>query len=69
MALLEAQVRFARIVARHAGLVEAIAGALYLGLGVLVILWIWRGEWFDAYDAALWLVAFGTIEMNVLRRT
>jgi hypothetical protein len=29
--------------------------------------WAGRGEWFDAYDAMLWLVAFATIEINVLR--
>jgi hypothetical protein len=29
------------------------------------LLWAWRGEWFDAYDALLWLVAFAAIEMDV----
>jgi hypothetical protein len=33
-----------------------------------VFAWAWRKEWFDAYDAALWLLAFATIEMNVLRK-
>ena len=28
----------------------------------------WRGEWFDAYDALLWLVAFVTLELDVLGR-
>ena len=40
---------------------------LYAGLAALVPVWAWRGEWFDAYDATLWLVAFATIEINVLR--
>lgn len=39
---------------------------LYAGLAAVVLAWLWQGEWFDAYDAALWLVAFVTIEINVL---
>jgi hypothetical protein len=31
-----------------------------------VLAWLWQGDWFDAYDAALWLVAFAMIELNVL---
>ena len=26
-----------------------------------------RGEWFDAYDAVLWLIAFVLIEMDALK--
>ena len=33
----------------------------------LVVVWAWRGEWFDAYDAMLWLGAFAMIEMDVLQ--
>ncbi len=36
-------------------------------LAALVLVWAWRREWFDAYDAALWLAAFAMIEMDVLR--
>ncbi|MGH8637405.1 MAG: hypothetical protein ACREUZ_09770 [Burkholderiales bacterium] len=64
--LLEFKLRFEQGLARHLGVVETIAAVLYLGLAALVLVWAWRGEWFDAYDAALWLVAFATIEMNVL---
>jgi hypothetical protein len=45
----------------------AITLMLYAGLAVLVVAWAWRGEWFDAYDALLWLIAFFTIEINVLK--
>jgi len=45
----------------------AITFMLYAGLAVLVVAWAWRGEWFDAYDALLWLIAFFTIEINVLK--
>ncbi len=65
--LLEFKVRYVRGVARHHALLESIAVACYLGLAAFAVAWAWRGEWFDAYDAALWLVAFATIEMNVLR--
>jgi hypothetical protein len=64
--LLEFKVRFEQGLARHLRSVETVAAVLYLGLGALVLAWAWRGEWFDAYDATLWLVAFATIEMNVL---
>jgi hypothetical protein len=45
----------------------AVTSLLYAGLAVLVAVWAWRGEWFDAYDAFLWLIAFFTIEINVLQ--
>jgi len=44
----------------------AAAIVLYAGLTALVAAWLWRGEWFEAYDAALWLIAFATLEMDVL---
>ena len=33
----------------------------------LVVVWMWRREWFEAYDAALWLAALVVIEMNILQ--
>ncbi len=65
--LLEVEVRYPRAVAQGRRWFVAAAGALYGGLAALVLLWAWRGEWFDAYDAALWLIAFATIEINVLQ--
>ena len=65
--LLEFEVRYPRVLARHRAQFMLTAGALYSGLGVLVLVWAWREEWFDAYDAALWLTAFALIEMDVLR--
>jgi len=70
--LLELEVRRPAAVAAHRAPFTAAAATLYAGLGAVVLAWLWRGEWFDAYDAALWLTAFATIEMNVLeaaRRT
>ena len=66
VALLELEVRRPATVAVHRARFMAAVVTLYSGLGALVLVWLWRGEWFDAYDAALWLVAFATIEMNVL---
>jgi hypothetical protein len=54
-------------VAAHRARFTAIAALLYCGLGVPVLVWAGRGEWFDAYDALLWLVAFATIEIDLFR--
>lgn len=39
----------------------------YAGLAALVPVWAWRGEWLEAYDALLRIVAFAGIEINVLQ--
>jgi hypothetical protein len=67
VALLELDVRYPAAVSRHRARFTAATATLYSGLAALVLVWLWQGEWFDAYDAALWLVAFLTIEINVLR--
>ena len=67
VALLEFEVRYSGALTRHRGWFAASAAALYLALAILVVIWAWRGEWFDAYDALLWLIAFMTIELGVLR--
>jgi hypothetical protein len=69
VALLEIEVRRADAVARNRPWFAAAAVALYSGLAVLVVIWLWAREWFDAYDATLWLIAFAIIEMNLLGRT
>ena len=66
VALLEFEIRRPATVAVHRVRYTAAAATLYSGLGALVLVWLWRGEGFDAYDAALWLVAFATVEINVL---
>lgn len=66
VALLESEVRYPAFVAKRRVRFTAAAAALYCGLAILVLAWLWEGEWFDSYDAALWLVAFATIELNVL---
>jgi len=66
IALLEFEIRRPLIVAAGRVWFAATAATLYAGLGILVMIWAWRGDWFDAYDALLWLTAFATIEMDVL---
>ena len=66
VALLEFEVRYPAAVARHRARYTAASATLYCGLAALVFAWLWQGDWFDAYDATLWLVAFATIEINVL---
>lgn len=65
--LLELELRYPQAVGERRALFAAAATTLYAGLAVLVLAWAWRQEWFDAYDALLWLVAFVTIEINVLK--
>ena len=65
--LLELELRRPDAVARGRALFAASAATLYAGLAALVVIWAWRGEWFDAYDAMLWLGAFAMIEMDVLQ--
>lgn len=64
--LLECEVRYPRTAARRRTAFLATAVMLYASLAALVAAWGWRGEWFDAYDALLWLVAFAALETDVL---
>jgi hypothetical protein len=64
--LLEVQFRNAGAVARARRAFTAVACVLYGGLALLVVIWAWRREWFDAYDALLWLVAFATLELEAV---
>jgi hypothetical protein len=64
--LLEAEVRYPQLVQRHRKGFVAATGVVYGALLILVAVWAWQGEWLDAWDGLLWLVAFFAIEMNVL---
>ncbi len=44
---------------------RAVTICLYALLALFALAWLWQGEWLDAWDAALWLVAFVAIELNV----
>lgn len=64
--LLEIEVRSRLTEPSRRRVFGTVATTLYLGLLGMVIAWLANGEWFNAYDAALWLIAFVTIEMNVM---
>jgi hypothetical protein len=68
VALLEAQVRYTRLAAQRRAAFTGLAVALYSALSTVMLAWAWRGEWFDAWDALLWLIAFATIEMNLFQK-
>jgi hypothetical protein len=68
VALLEAQVRYPGLAAQRRAAFIGLAVALYSALSMVTLAWAWRGEWFDAWDAALWLIAFATIEMNLFQK-
>jgi hypothetical protein len=38
---------------------------LYMGLVACAVTWGARQEWLDCLDAALWLLCFGTVELNI----
>ena len=64
--LLEAEVRLPQRVQRQRGVFVTATGIIYGSLLFLAIVWAWQGDWLDAWDALLWLIAFFAIEMNVL---
>ncbi len=65
--LLECELRLPALVARRRRLFTCAALLFYAGIAALIPLWALRGEWFDTYDAVLWLVAFVLIEMDALK--
>lgn len=46
----------------------AAAILLYAALGVIAAVWWLQGEWFDGYDALLWIAAFVLLELDLLGR-
>jgi len=66
VALLEIELQRPATAAVHHKAFARLAALLYGALGALVLVWFSRGEWMDAWDAALWLAAFGLLELNLL---
>ena len=40
---------------------------VFAGLIAMVIAWAWQSAWLDVYDAILWIVAFGSIEVDIFQ--
>ena len=68
VALLEIEIRRPAVVAAQRKAFTITAGILYAVLATLVVVWLARGKWMDAWDATLWLAAFGLLEMDLLRQ-
>jgi hypothetical protein len=64
--LLEIEIRRPAAIAAHRNVFTLTAALLYTTLGALAVVWLTRGEWMDAWDAALWLTAFGVLELDLL---
>lgn len=64
--LFECEVRFPRLMQRCKRGFLLMSLAVLTALTGLVLVWAWQGEWFDAYDAGLWIVAFATLEVDLL---
>lgn len=66
IAVMELEVRQPAIVMKHANLFWILTLTIFAGLIVMAGIWLWQRAWLDAYDALLWIVAFGFIEVDFL---
>ena len=64
--LLEIEVWQPDRVAVHRRAFTFSAIALYGALSVMVMIWLLNGKWMNAWDATLWLLAFGLLEADIL---
>lgn len=65
IALLELEVHKPVLVMRHDHLFWLLTLTTFIGLIAMAVIWLWQGAWLDGYDAALWIVAFGLIEVDI----
>ena len=40
---------------------------VFIALILMVMVWAWQSAWLDVYDAILWVIAFGSIEVDMNR--
>jgi hypothetical protein len=67
VALLEFEVWRPTAIAAYRKAYTLTAALLYMGLGILILVWLAQGGWMNAWDATLWLTAFGLLEINLLK--
>lgn len=65
IAVMELEVRKPQLVLRQATLFWILTLTIFAGLFVMAGVWLWQRAWLDAYDALLWIVAFGFIEVDL----
>lgn len=66
--VLELEVRAPSTMARYRGAAVTLSMILYLGLVAVAVAWLVQREWFDGYDALLWVAAFALLERDLLGR-
>ncbi len=67
--LLECESRLPRLVSRFPLAFKLMGAAVLLSLIGLSLVWANQGEWFDAYDALIWIIALVIIDLDFLKRT
>ena len=67
VALLELEIRASDWFALRRTMVGRVSAMLYGALGAVAAAWFISGEWFDGYDAVLWIAAFALVEMQLLK--
>jgi uncharacterized membrane protein YjjP (DUF1212 family) len=69
IAMLELELRFPHLVTQNTQKFKTSAIVLYSSLVIMALVWAAKGSWLDAYDALLWIAAFATIEMDMLKQS
>ncbi len=68
IALIEYQILFRNSFEKIFGtFISVLKTSLYGALFIIAILWQMDGEWLDFYDAALWIVCFFFVEINIIQ--
>ena len=67
IALFELEVRWPDKVFEHQQSYWWATLTVFAGLIAMVIAWAWQSAWLDVYDATLWIVAFGSIEVDIIQ--
>ena len=67
IALLELEVRWPDKVYQYRQSYWLATVTVFAGLFAMVIAWFFQSAWLDVYDAILWIVAFGSIEVDIFQ--
>lgn len=67
IAMMEIEMRWPELASRHQRSFWLSTMGIFVGLIGMAGLWVWLQAWLDAYDALLWIVAFGFIEVDISR--